>query len=470
MAKSLRGELLAWLLAPLSVVVAFNIWTTYSDALRTANLVTDRTLLASARVIAEQIKDVDGYVEVTIPPAALEMFASPARDFVVYRVIAPSGELIAGFPDPIGPPVAVNDLQPVFFQSRFRIDPIRAVAIAQPVVSKNTSANALVIVGETLRGRDSLVKELWWKALQDQVLLVAAVGLLIIIGLRRGLAPLSALGRELLARDPASLRPLPTKDIPRELFPLADALNHALARVQTYIDLQRRFIANASHRMRTPLAVLKTQAAVGLREPETAAKQEALTAIGRGVDALTRLVNQLLTLARAEPGGAALRKEDVDFVAITRNVLAQLAPVALDRRMDLHFETDMPAAWIFGHQGLLQELVVNLMDNALRYAPEGGLIAVSLRERGGHAVLRVEDNGPGIPVSERTKVFERFYRLPSDTTEGTGLGLAIVREIVIAHGGEIALSTREPPPGLVVEITLPLRAKENAAASAAAST
>ncbi|CAN7561412.1 sensor histidine kinase N-terminal domain-containing protein [Bosea sp. LjRoot9] len=454
MPRSLRGELLGWLLIPLAGVVAFNAWTTHRSAVATANLITDRTLLASARVIAEQVKDNEGSVEALIPPSALEMFASPDRDHVIYRVMAPSGELIAGFPDVAIPPRPPVDLQPVHFEARFRVEDIRAVAISQPVVSKSAGGNALVVVGTSLHGRDRLVTELWLRSLRDQTLLVGIAALLALFGLHRGLAPLLRLRSELVARDPGSLQPLAGENLQTELKPLIDALNHAFARIQTYITLQRRFVADASHQLRTPLAVLKTQATVGLRDSEAAAKTEALAAIDGGLDAMARVVNQLLVLARAEPGGAAMRKEAVDFAAITRAALESRAMLAFDRRIDLSFEGDQAGLELQGHVTLLREMVANLVENALRYTPEGGAVSVRLTRQPDEIHLSIEDNGPGIPEAERERVFERFYRLASGS-EGTGLGLAIVREIVSAHGGRITLSQRTPPPGLHAQIILP---------------
>lgn len=454
MASSLRLELLGWMLLPLAGVVGFNAWTTRTNAMATADLITDRTLLAAARVIAEQVKESDGSVEALIPPSALEMFASPDRDRVIYRVTSPAGELIAGFPDVAIPPQPPRDLQPAFFADVFRTEEIRAVAIAQPVVSKTAGGNALVVVATTLRGRDRLVAGLWYASLRDQALLVCIAAILALLGLQRGLAPLLALRKELRDREPGSLQAIEPGRLQSELRPLIEALNHAFDRVHTYIALQRRFVANASHQMRTPLAVLKTQSTFGLREAEAGPKDESLRAIDRGLDAVSRLVNQLLTLARAEPGGDALRKESVDFGALTRAALEGLSPLAFERDIDLVFDDGGAAVMVSGHATLLREMVTNLVDNALRYTPRGGMISVALAKEDSGPLLVVEDNGPGIPDDEMDKVFERFYRLPGSPADGTGLGLPIVREIVAAHGGTIVLSTRRKGTGLLVEVRL----------------
>ncbi len=455
MARSLRAELLGWLLVPLAAVVAFNVWTTHRIAFATASLITDRTLLASAQVIAEQVKDNDGNIEALIPPSAIEMFASPDRDRVIYRVTAPSGELLAGYPDVAVPPAVPTPAQPVYFEARFRTEAIRAVAIAQPVISRTSGGNAIVVVAQTLKGRDRLAADRWFKALRDQVVLVGLAALLAVFGLKRGLAPLAELGSDLAKRDPGSLRPLSVANVQTELRPLVDALNQAFDRIENYIALQRRFVANASHQMRTPLALLKTQATVGRRETDPRAKDDAIAAIDLGIDSLSRLVNQLLTLARAEPGGAALRKETVDFVGTVHAALERLGTVAFARGIDLTFDTEPAKLPLHGHASLLQELVVNLVDNALKNTPAGGTVAVQLAWRDDMIFLSIEDTGPGIAESERGQVFERFYRVPGSASEGTGLGLAIVREILAAHGGRISLSARAGGPGLRVEVAFP---------------
>lgn len=455
MSRSLRAELLAWLLLPLVAVVAFNSWSLHRDAMRTADLITDRTLLASARVIAEQVKEADGRVEALIPPSALEMFASPDRDKVIYRVLSPSGELIAGFPDVVAPPAPPRGLEPAYYEGTFRTEAMRAVALAQPVISKRAGGDALVIVATTLHSRDRLVDEIWQTSLRDQLLLVGIAALLALLGLRRGLAPLLKLRDELRNRDPESLKALDRNGVQGELRPVIDALNHALERVQAYIALQRRFVADASHQLRTPLAVLKTQIAMARRDDDPQTRQEALVAIDGGVDGMARLVNQLLTLARAEPGGGALRKDIVDFNAVTRAALESLAGIAFDRAIDLSFEAAPAALPIHGHVTLLRELVLNLVENALRHIPQGGTVAVKLEQGEAGILLVVEDNGPGIPEADRERVFQRFHRLAPATVEGTGLGLAIVKEIVAAHDGTIALMETQPPPGLRVEVRLP---------------
>jgi two-component system sensor histidine kinase TctE len=452
--RSLYRELLGWLVLPLAAVVCFNVWTTYENASETADLITDRTLLSSARAIAENIRQYEGVLEAPIPPAALEMFSSDTPDRVIYRVTTPRGDLIAGYPDEIVPPKLPNGLEPVYFKAQFRNEPVRAVAIAQPIVATENAGNALVAVGQTLNSHDRLVTGLWLKALRDQVLLVAAAGLLALFGLRRGLAPMMRLRDEVMQRDPIVLVPFEADKVQTELKPLVAALNEAFAGVQRQIETQRRFVANAAHQLRNPLALVKTQANVGLRATDADTKNEALAGIDAAVGKMSYLSNQLLALARAEQGSALLHKEVVDFGNIAREALESLSELAFERGIDLGFVSDAQPLAIKGHSTLLRELVLNIIDNAIRYTPSGGVVTASLRREGKEIVFHVEDSGPGIPESDRERVFERFYRQLETGGEGSGLGLAIVREIVLAHGGTIKLDDRSPPPGLAVEVRL----------------
>jgi two-component system sensor histidine kinase TctE len=218
---------------------------------------------------------------------------------------------------------------------------------------------------------------------------------------------------------------------------------------------QRRFVANAAHQLRTPLALLKTQVGVGLRGRDIGTKDEVLAAVDMSVDGMARLSNQLLSLARAEQGSASLMKSDVDFGAVARDALEGLAQAALARNIDLGFESEEDGLAVWGHPTLLRELVVNLVDNALRYTPQGGSVTARIGHEAGWIALQVEDTGPGIAEGDKEKVFERFYRGSEPDSEGTGLGLAIVREIVSSHDGQIELANRKPPPGLSAQVRLP---------------
>jgi two-component system sensor histidine kinase TctE len=463
--ESLRLHLIGWLTIPLGTVALFMAWLTYANAELTAGLVTDRLLSASAQTIAEQIKVEDGAMLAPIPPSALGIFASGAGDRVIYRIMEPDGDLVAGLPGIRLPPTKVTNLAPVYYDTLFEARWYRAVAIAQPVAgwynpAPDGSNDAIVIVASSTKERDAMTRSLWLQGVRPMGVLLALVVGLGWLGLDRGLRPLKQLRLAVADRSGSHLSPLGLDRVPTEVRPLVIAFNEALARVDRYIEAQRRFIANAAHQMRTPLTLLKMQVHYGLTEDGGAAKTEALSALDTGIDALMRLVAQLLILARAEPH-TPIRADvkPVDMMALVSDVLVQLAPLALDRGIDLGLETniaDGAPALVKASPTLLREMVVNLVDNALRYTRAGGIVTV-LTERGETELrLAVQDNGPGIAAEERDLVFERFYRVLGTGTEGNGLGLAIVREIVTGADGRVRLLDGPDGKGITVEVFLPI--------------
>jgi two-component system, OmpR family, sensor histidine kinase TctE len=464
--RSLRLQLLTWLLIPLAGIVIVNTWITYRNARVTAGIITDRTLLASARSMAEQIQSSNGVMEAIIPPSALEMFASEAGDRVYYRIddttANKSSPLIAGSPDLPSPPHPPDDLSPRYFDAEFRGQVLHLVAIRQPVTG-NPPRAAQIVVGETTGARAQMVADLWIQGFLQQGLLVLIVGILASFGLQRGLRPLLRLRDEVVERRPDDLRPLTATALQHELQPLATALNQYMGRVKNWSAVQRRFIANAAHQLRTPLTLLSTQATYALRATSAGEKDEALRAIQANMQQMTRLANQLLTLAQAEPGGRPPPKEPVDLVATARRALESLVGVALERDMDLGFDPQVTHAMALGEPTMLQELVVNLVDNALRYTPAGGVVTLGIDRDGAGWRLTVQDSGPGIAEAERERVFERFYRTLGSGAEGSGLGLAIAKEIVEGAGGSISL-TDSPAPGGGLLVTVYLPAVDPAAA------
>jgi two-component system sensor histidine kinase TctE len=452
--KSLRLALLLWLIVPLAAVVAINVWTTYRSARATADLVTGRMLLASARAIAEQTQVDRGVIEALVPPAALEMFATGNQDRVYYRVQTADGQLLTGYPDLPLPATIASDLDPASTESGYRDEPLQLVAIDHPVIGAGDDNPILVVVGVTLHSHDRLMRHLWLRALGQQSLLLLAAGILALVGLARGLAPLLRLRNAVSRRRPDELAPLSLDSVQTELRPLVGALNHLMERVERQVAAQRRFVANAAHQLRTPLTLLNTQASYALREPEGPARTEALTALQRSAGQLAHLASQLLTLSRAAPGSRRPRHDRIDLHDLARQALEPLAGLAVERDIDLGLDGD-PGIAVRGDETMLREAVVNLVENALRYVPTGGVVTVAVTAEGGTALLRVEDNGPGIPMAERAQVFERFYRILGTEGAGSGLGLAIVKEIVETAGGTVSLRDPATGRGLVAEIRLP---------------
>lgn len=451
---SLRGQLLTWLLVPLTLLLIINIGISYLNAKATAGLVQDATLVASARSIAERTSVNDGLIETLIPPSAIERFSTSAPDRVVYSVLGPSGELLAGYPDVQAPDHLPQNLQPYWYNSQFRGLPIRAVALEQPLTGA-PKRYATVIVGQTLRSYGKMINQLWRQTIWQESLMVLVAGALALIGLKRGIEPMMRLRNSIRDKDPRSLNRFDPDVIQSELRPLVLALNRAIDRIEDQIKQRRQFIADAAHQLRTPLALLRTQAAVGQKSIWLEEKDEAFAAVAMTAADMSRLTNQLLMFARAEAEEPASNGRSVDMAEIVRAVLATEADRALTDTKDLSLEAEGDPLLVQGNPTLLMEAITNLIDNALHYTPPKGSIKVALAKDQDWVRLSISDTGPGIPISERERVFTRFYRIAGANTEGSGLGLAIVQMIVKAHGGTIELKDPAQGPGLVVDISLP---------------
>lgn len=448
---SLRAQLLAWILLTLIGAICINLYISFQSANATSDLVTDHTLLASARVIAEAVRvDANGTVEVDIPPAALEMFDTGYGDRVFYQVITAWGNLVAGYPDlpqPKAPQIGED--------TTFRADAIRVMLLNHPIVGLGEDSTISVTVAVTHNSQHAMRRRLWLSDFTKQLALVLIAGLVTIIGLQRGLAPVLRLRDAVRERGRERLDPLDPEMVQSELRPLVHALNDHMERVQNQMAAQRRFVANAAHQLRTPLALISTQASVAARENDIERRDEALTALRSSTQQVARLASQLLTLSRAEPGSRRPRNDVIDLVATARQVLGNHAEEALRRNIDLGLEGRDEPLEVHGDGTMLREMLVNLVDNALRYTPENGTVTVTITRQNDEAVLSVEDSGPGIPEAERSQVFERFYRIIGTEAEGSGLGLAIVREVVDGAGGSVELANATGG-GLLVTVRLPI--------------
>ncbi|WP_131196922.1 sensor histidine kinase [Lichenihabitans psoromatis] len=453
MRHSLRAQLLGWVLVPLLLLAALNATASWISARAAADLVTDRTLAASARSIAEQATVEDDLIQVVVPPAALEMFDTGSGDFVYYAVMDGAGRLLAGTADLPRwskiDPSSGSAAKEVVYRDR----PLRLLMLDHPIAGPGLRASVTVVLGTTLNSRNALLLHLWAIGFGQQLALIVAAGLFMLLGLRRGLAPLLRLRDAVLARSSTSLEPLEAGAVQAELQPLVAALNRQIERVQRQLAAQHRFVTNAAHQLRTPLTLLNVQATYARRQLGTAEQDAALAAIQASTQQMSRLSGQLLTLSRAEPGSRRARSDLVDLGTMARRVLDDVAEGALAKGIDLGLDEAMSAT-VRGDATMLAELLVNLVDNALRYCPKGSTVTVVVRRDGETALCSVQDNGPGLPPSEWERIFERFYRAPDTQAEGSGLGLAIVREVATAAGGTV-LARRMEGGGLVVEVRLP---------------
>jgi two-component system sensor histidine kinase TctE len=289
-----------------------------------------------------------------------------------------------------------------------------------------------------------------------QAILILLAGFAVWYGVGRGLAPLSTLRREIESRSHRDLSALPEEQAPQEVQPLIHAMNDLLARLGAAMSAQQRFIADAAHQLRTPIAGLKTQTELALRQVQLDDVQTTLRQLQTATEQSTRLVNQLLSLARAEPGAKPEHaSEKLDLVRLAREATTEWVPRALARNIDLGYDGVDSAGWIEGDSFLVREMLGNLLDNAIRYTQNGGQVTVRVATGGSDVALTVEDNGPGIAEADRERVFERFYRVLGSGADGCGLGLAIVREIAMSHRAEVTLAPGAGGQGTVVRVVFP---------------
>jgi len=314
-------------------------------------------------------------------------------------------------------------------------------------VYTHVTEEGTVQVGQPVATRDALARDLSISVLMPMLLLIPLLAVLITWLLKRGLAPLHETSRRVSDRDASRLDPLPTGNVPEELLPLIEQINALLKRLEGSLNAQRQLLADAAHELRSPVAALALQVQLAERAHTPASREAAFDELAHGIERARRLVQQLLDFARLEPGVQSEPFAAVDLARLVREAVASYAPHAEAHEVDLGADTP-PSAQLLGSEAELRSLIENLVDNALRYAPAGSAVTVSVRPLGATLELAVVDAGRGIPAAERERVFVRFHRVAGDATRGTGLGLAIVKAIVERHQGAIALADAQPGPGL----------------------
>ncbi|WP_456281280.1 sensor histidine kinase [Cupriavidus sp. JZ107] len=459
---SLRRRLLWRLTIPLVAVGLFTAFTSYRTALAEANQAHDRTLLASARAIAERLDYRNGQLVVDVPYVALDTFQVDTRGRIYYRVRDPAGRFVSGDRDLPAMPndVPRSDDYPAlvhFYNTDYLGTPLRVAALWQPVAGAGDGGIALVEVGETLEMRDDMAMRLLATTLWQQALLIAASIALIALAVHVALRPLKNIEETLRARGTDSLDPIDVPELPREVHPLLASLNGYLHSLRAMISRQSQFLDDASHQLRTALALVRTQADHAVRTYQ--AKPE-WREIRDAIDRTIRLTNQLLTLARsdAQPphSAAGAAAHPLDLTALCRTVSAEWYLAARDRQLDFGLiARDEAQAYVNGDEGMLREMLANVLDNAVQYTPAGGRVEVTVIAGTATHLVLVDDSGMGIAPALRDKAFDRFARLGNVAQPGSGLGLAIVRQICEAHGGRVLLEDGPDGRGLRIRIELP---------------
>jgi len=412
----------------------------YFVAHREATVAYDRALMDVSLALASQVEIVDSKLHLQLPAIAEKVLLIDGYDKLFYEVFDQEGQTVAGniaLPRPTTP---FEDGK-IYYDGRLNGNTIRVAALS----GERNGIPYTVLSAETKLKRDWLVGEIVLAMLIPEGLLIIVAVFMILRSVRQGLASIQPLREELVRRTHTDLSQLPLKNIPEEIYPIFTEVNELLARLSQSLDANQRFIADASHQLRTPIAALQAEAEMAIRSPDSG---ESLKRIVTGTRRITHLAHQLLTLSRLEPQQTPILQV-VNLAELTRELAEHWMPLALARNIDLGFE--LKPALVMGNPIWLEELANNLIDNAIRYTPVGGIVTIRCAD----TFWEIEDSGPGIPKEEHDRIFERFYRLDTTGVDGCGLGLAIAREIALSHNASIKIDKGSALGGALLRLVFP---------------
>ncbi len=450
--QSLRRQLLLWLLLPQLVLWAGGGALAYRIALSYAENAIDQSLTQSVRALARQVKPIGSGLMIDFPRAAQDVLEQDPKDKVSYTVTSPPGKFLLGNLHLPQPPSGTPSIDvPWLYRSMVDGKPLRIVALDVRYGEDDAPQILRVQVGKSFAVQQRIARELIADMLAPLLALGVLLSLLVYGGIRRGLAPLTKLTAQVGSRSVNALSPIGMGQAPSEVHGLVLAINGLLGQVERSVHQEKRFLDDAAHQLRTPLAGLISQVELAQQETNDPALAERLAKVHTGAQRSAHLVHQLLTLARSE---SDVRHESLDVAALARDVARDWTPRALAAGMDLGYEGEdhLP---LVGDALQLREALSNLIDNALRYTPSGSTVTLRVNATASGVSLAVEDNGPGLSRDDMAHVFQRFWR-SSQLPGGCGLGLSIVREIARRHGGEAQVESTTPH-GLRVILKLPVK-------------
>ena len=426
---SLKEAIAYRLLIPVIIFIIIETALSYFVTLHYVEKTYDRWLLDSARSLVQEVKVVDNNVSVKLSATVLEVFKWDDIDTTFFKIIAETKGELAGdsmLPTPLlVPPTEL----PVYSNTSFDGKPIRMVSLQVPGALPE---NVYIHVAETLNKREEMMRDILLADLISQIALTLLICFLLIEGVKRVLAPLRKLADEISQRSPSDLTPIPESHVFTEVRALTGTINVLLGKLSEAIASQQRFIANAAHQLRTPLAGLKLQAERAQRENSVTTMRPALSQIHNSADRISHMITQLLALARSGPIEGSYQLKKIDLFDLVKTACIEWIPKALEKEITICFDATEQSYLVYGDSILLTELLSNLLDNAIVYGQEHGNIIVRLTNQP-VLCLSIEDDGPGIQEIEHDKIFERFYRVPGSVGDGCGLGLAIVKEIADLH-------------------------------------
>lgn len=437
--RTLLSRILFWMIVPLFIMWSIGIVITYFIAQNIANAPYDRTLASHLRLLRHEVEQQQIHTRITLSESAHTILKGDAEQTAtIWQILDANGTALAGNADIPIPDNWSYDID----QIRYRNTTLnrRSVRIAYEWGGRDRDGvGFLTVVAEPGEERATLQQEILTGMLTPQLIILPLAAMLAGLGLTQGLEPLSLLQEHMRRRKPSDLSPIRDDLAPAEIVPLIAAMNNVLKRLEASIESQRRFVANAAHQLKTPLAGIRTQCELALREKDPENMTDSLQQLLTGSQRATRLVNQLLVLARAESIDHATPYASAafDLNELAESCTSTWVNKAMAHQLDLGFDGSDAALPMFGNRIMINELLNNLIDNALLYTPPHGRVTVRANAIEGNVYLEVEDSGPGIPVESRSKVFDRFYRVLGNEAEGSGLGLSIVHEVAEHHQARI---------------------------------
>ncbi|MBK9143020.1 MAG: sensor histidine kinase N-terminal domain-containing protein [Candidatus Melainabacteria bacterium] len=458
MGNSIRKKLMLWLMVPLMTLLAVSVAFTYLLADHFARKLYDRQLLNSADSVAGRIRVRGDRVTADIPREVLDIFRHNYRDDFYYQVFSPDGLRLAG--DAILPPPsqapAVGE-KAVFRRENVSGRELR-VGVIRMLAPESPMGSVIIQVAETRNARRELTQQILAGIVLPQLILIVSAVVAVRVGVTKGMNPLHNITAAVARRDPGDLSPIDQGEAPEEVGPLLVSLNDLLARAREDIARQRRFASNAAHQLRTPLAGLKTYADLAKKESDPEVVKDLLKHLDGGIERMSRTVQQLLSLSKAEHAATQNAFEQVDLNIAVSDAAEEIVPESIAREVELDFLASEQPCFVQGDRVGIQELTTNLLENAVRYNHPGGRVMISVVPSGDGAIeLVVEDDGIGIPEGERDRVFERFYRVTGSDLDvpGSGLGLAIVTEIARAHKASISVGEGSDGKGTRITVSFP---------------
>ena len=454
--SSLRKKLLRVLVPPLLILILLVSSILFRFAIVEQRDAFDNALYDSAYSIYQLLERSEGSIEdLSIPKSEKQFILNDQSDVIFYNVVDTNGNVLNGETDPgLMPILSPQTSTPNFRDGTVQHLKVRIVSTLVSIQKNDKKLPVYIQVAETLNKREALASHVLIDIIVPQLLLLLCTFGIIWFGVERGLQPLFDLQAAVSKRSYLDLSEIDMPDVPTEVMILVNSVNTLMKQLEGVLNAQNRFIADAAHQLRTPLAGAQAQLELALEESDPKQHKILLERVNASMERLSHTISQLLSLARNQQDAShSMVLSQVNLNQIAQEVTTDMVPTAIKKDIDLGFEASELSAMILGDSKRLKEMLYNLLDNALLYTPRGGKVTVNVKREAGEIVLSVDDNGPGIPKEEREKVFERFHRIMGTGQEGSGLGLAIVMEIAQLHQANVEISDEPMKKGLNIQVS-----------------